>query len=76
MNYFFAILFMLFVILYFIKYNIVNKKVANNKKGSLNSFEIGRQGEQYICDSIEKELDIYYKLIRNVYIPIEGKKQK
>lgn len=74
MNYFFVALLILFVILGFIKYNILNKKILNNKKESLNSFEIGRQGEQYICDSIEKKLDIYYKLIRNVYIPIEGKK--
>jgi len=38
----------------------------NLKKGLL--------GEENICDLINKNIDIYSKIIRNVYIPIENKK--
>ena len=70
MYYFLIVLLLLFILYCIIKNIFFNK----DKKNEFNSFKIGQQGEQYICDSIENELDIYYKIIRNVYIPIEKKK--
>lgn len=68
-------------IVYLIYINIFEKKqnISDNKKIKQISkekanVEKGKIGEDYICYLIEKNIDIYYKIIRNVYIPIDGKK--
>lgn len=62
-------LFITFICLSFLIIYIICSSENNSNKINKNDNIIkGIVGEELICNEIEKNLDIYYKIIRNVYI--------